>query len=315
MRIDKLHPWLLNDWGVKLGAALLATALWFHAVTEHTYRRQLDIPLVVQDPVTPPGQRTVMLANRPPVTARVAVVGNGKDLLRLTSGDLLLRVPPPSASAGSRVSVQLLPEQVENHTDLDVLVEDIVQPRELQVLLDRREERVVPVWPRIALQLAESHTQVGQPRIQPDSVRITGPRAQVAGIRFVETDSLFRSGVREDVDGELRLRPPQGDMVQVSTDRVHVYIDVQELAEYEILNVPVRVRGGPPGAVAEPSRVTVRVRGGADLIGSLDPEMDMDLEVGFADGEGGGLGQIEAPPGRLYEVRQILPARADVVVR
>lgn len=310
-----MQRWFLNDWGVKLGAALLATALWFHAVTELAYRREVDIVLSVQDPATLPGQPTIMLASQPPATVRVAVFGGGKDLLRLAPGDLLLRVQPPSGPPGSRLSVHLLPEQVESHSELDLVVEDIIQPREFEVVFDRREERTVPVRPRINLHLAESHTQVGAPRVWPDSVRVTGPRALVRGIHAVDTDSLRGDGVREDVDRDLPLQRPLSDLVRFDTDSVHVFIDVQELAEYEILNVPVRVRGGPPGAVAEPSRVTVRVRGGADLIGTLDPQTGLDLEVDFGDGAGGGTSQIEASGGRHYEVRQIIPARADVVVR
>jgi hypothetical protein len=65
--------------------------------------------------------------------------------------------------------------------------------------------------------------------------------------------------------------------------------------------------------MAEPSRVTVRVRGGADLIGSLDPEADLGLTVAYV-GIDSSL-EIRAPDDRLYEVRQIIPPRATVVLR
>ena len=44
-----MHRWLIRDWGAKLGAVLLAAALWFHAATEDSYRRDLDVPLIVEE--------------------------------------------------------------------------------------------------------------------------------------------------------------------------------------------------------------------------------------------------------------------------
>ena len=92
--------------------------------------------------------------------------------------------------------------------------------------------------------------------------------------------------------------------------------DIQELAEYEVGNVPVRVEGRP-GAAAAPSRVTVKVRGGADLIGSLDPETDLglyvDLRTASGANEAGEL--VLSPTDRLYELLEIIPARVSIVDR
>ena len=307
-----MQRWLFTDWGVKLGAALLGAGVWLHAVTELSYVRELDVPLVVQNPASASGP-PIVLASQPPATVSVAVVGGGKDLLRASGSDFLLRVKPESGEAGARLTVRLTPEQVESHSNLALAIEEVVAPRELDLFLDHRDERLVPVRPRIGLRLAESYTQVGSATTQPESVRITGPRMQVAGIKAIETDTLFEADVRADVDLEVPLFAPPGTILSLDIDRVHISIDVQELAEYEILNVPVHVRGGPPGAVAEPSRVAVRVRGGADLIGALEPETDLDLFVAYA-ASTTGL-SIKSPAGRLYEIRQITPAQADVVIR
>lgn len=313
-----MRRWFLVDWGTKLGAVLLAAAFWFHAVTEHSYRREILVPLVVLDPVTPAGETPILLASKAPSMARVAVFGAGKDLLRTNGDDFLLRVQAPPGQPGTRLTVRLGTNQVEDHSDLDVTVEEVVEPRELSVILDRRVERRVPVHPRVDLRPAESYTQVGPLRIDPDSVLILGPRTQVDSIMVIDTeDSLFREGVRDDVDWELALRPPGGSLVEMDRDRVRVRIDVQELAEYEIPNVPVRVQGGPLGTGTEPSRVTVRVRGGADLIGSLDPEADLGLYVDYghwamADSM---AGLVEAPADRPFQVRLVVPARVEVVAR
>lgn len=303
----------MRDWGVKLGAVLLAAALWFHAVTERTYRLELDIPLVVQDPEGQGPESDIVLSSAVPRTVRVAITGGGKDLLRASPDDFTLRVVPPQASPGRRVTLRLEPGQVEAQAELGLSVDEVVDPRELSVLLDERVDRRVPVRARVGLRLSDSYTQVGGLQLDADSVDIAGPRTQVHEIEAIVTDSLFLEDVRETVDHDLDLLVPAGGLVRLQRERVSLHVDVQELAEYEIPNVPVAVAGGPPTAMAEPSRVTVRVRGGADLIGSLDPESDLGLTVAYV-GLDSSL-EIRAPEGRLYEVRQIIPPRATVVLR
>ncbi len=310
-----MHRWLIRDWGAKLGAVLLAAALWFHAATEHSYRRDLDVPLIVEDPVVPAGEPSIVLSSPVPSLVRVAVFGEGKDLLRVSGDDFLLRVQAPSGEPGRRLNLRLEPGQVESDSELGLTVEEVIAPRELTVILDHNGERRLPIRPRIGLRPAEFHAQVGPTIIDPDSVDVSGPLSHLREVDLIYTDSLFRDGVRDEVDLNVALQVPEGHLLKLSRNRVHVRIDVQELAEYDLLNVPVAVVGGPRGTVAEPSRVTVHVRGGADLIGSLDAEKDIGLTVRYESAKGDDGGRIEVPPGRLYEIRRIIPARVTVVTR
>ena len=308
-----MRRWLFGNWGLKLGAVLLGGGMWFYAVTEHSFEREIDIPLVVSDPANPTGGSPLVLASTPPPTVRVLVFGVGKDLLGMSASDLVLRVEPRARVPGNR-AIRLSPAQVVNHSEYEVHIERVVEPQELIIAIDRRAERTVPVRPRVALRPADAHTRVGGVRVYPDSVRMVGPEAQVRSVEAIETDSLDLEEVRSDVDLAVAVRPPPETLIRLSTGEVRVTADVQELAEYEIQEVPVAVVGGPPGAGARPGRVTVRVRGGADLIGALDPETDFGLFVEYRGPEAGGL-EIGAPAGRLYEVRQITPAHAEVLLR
>jgi hypothetical protein len=306
--------WLMRDLGAKVGALLLAVALWLHAVTGHSYRLELDIPLIIEDPTAPAGQSSLLLSTPVPDQATVAVFGAGKDLLRTSADDLLLRLQAPVGEPGQRVILRLDAAQVESHSELELVVLDVVEPTQLAVILDLRQERLIPVRAQIQLRLSESYTQVGPTILQPDSIVVSGPLSHLKTLEAIFTDSLLGEDIRDDIDLELPLSIPEGQLLRLHRDNVRVLINVQELAEYEIPNVPVVVSGGPEGAAAEPSRVTVRVRGGADLIGSLDPESDIGLWVPYDKTHGDG-GTIEAPSGKLYEIRQIIPARASIVTR
>lgn len=310
-----MQRWFTRDWGVKLGAILLATGLWFHAVTQRSYRRHLDIPLVIEQPVLRAGEPEIVLSSMTPASVRIAVFGPGKDLLRAAGDDFLLRLQLPPGKPGRKLNLRLDPSQVESHSESELAVDAVVEPTELSVILDHSQQWRVPVRPRIGLQLAESYTQVGPMTFDVDSVDVRGPLSHLRQLDVIFTDSLFRADVRDDIDIQLSFQIPEGRLVKVQPEHMRVRINVQELAEYEVLNVPVNVVGGPPGAIAEPSRVSVRVRGGADLIGNLDPETDIHLTVPYDEARSEEGGPISAPGDRLYEVRQVTPARATVVTR
>ena len=306
-----MRRWLFADWGLKLGAVLLGAGMWLYAVSGHSFQREFDIPLVVDDPSNPTGGFPMVLASPPPSTVRVVVKGVGMDLLRTSASDLELRVAPRSRELGP-LAVSLRLDQVEVKSEYDIGVERVVEPRELSLQVDRRAERSVPVRPRVGLRIADAYTRVGAILVSPDSVRMVGPAGQVRSVEAIETDSLFEEDLRADVDRMVAVRPPPDTMIRLLTGEVRVTIDVQELAEYEIPEVPVAVRGGPAGAAVSPARVTVRVRGGADLIGALDSETDLGLFVEYAAGQG--RRPIMVPGDRLYEVRQVVPADAELVL-
>ena len=307
-----------GDYGVRLGAVLLACLVWFYAATELNYRAEIDIPLQVANP--PPTREGIPIVVANPVPDRVAVLvsGTGMDILLLEEDAFRLRVQPPVGRQGTRRRFRLVPEQVVAKYDLAVRVEEVVEPKEVEVVMDRLVEADLPVRPLVELQIADSYTQVGPVEVTPGTVRVSGPALQVGALTVLRTDSLVRSGVRQDVTASLPIPLPGDSRIDLSSDRVTVMVDIQELAEYDIANVPVRVpRFRGRRLVARPSLVTARVRGGADVIGSLDPETDIEL---FADIRGrtpaaGEVVSVVPGPTSVFEIIETVPEYVTLVRR
>ena len=307
-----------GDLGVKLGAVLLAFLVWFYAATELTYRVEIDIGLQVADPPPTRDGTPIVVSNPVPDRVTVVVSGNGKDLLLLEDEALLIRVQPPVGRQGTRRKFRVVPEQLVSKTDLPVRVEEIVEPKEVEVVMDELVETDLPVRALVDVVVAESYTQVGPVEVTPGTVRVSGPASQVGELSVLNTDSLVQSGVRRDLTARLRIPVPEGSRIRMSSGYVTVRVEVQELAEYDIANVPVRVPGsaGRPMAT-RPSRVTVRVRGGADVIGRLDPESDIDV---YADIQGAlpVAGEVVGVlPGETvnFEIREVVPEFVTLVRR
>lgn len=306
-----------GDWGIRVGALALAFFLWFYAVTEHLYEKEIRIRLRVENPpVSDPPAREVVVANLPPDYVRVLVSGRGKDLLQLDGDGFLLRVEP-EGSAGSVRSYRLTPALVENRTtDLEVRIEEIIEPKEIEIALDWRAERSVPVEPVVALEIAEAYVQVGKIGVEPEEVNIIGPRRQVLAIDRIQTDSLVLKEVSEEVNYyPLALRKPAGMRLELNPVQVRLRVDVQILAEDDIAQVPVEVRyAGRRNVDPEPSRVHVRVRGGVDIIANLDPVKDLNLFVDYRDFSGGSM-LILIEKNELFNIIEIVPPRVNLIDR
>ncbi len=303
---------------MRFGAVLLACLVWLYAATELTYRTELDIRLQVADPPPARDGTPIVVANPVPEWVSVVVSGRGKDILLLEEDAFLLRVKPPVGRPGVRRKFRLMPEQVVSKTELPVRVEEIVAPKEVEVVLDKLVEANLPVRAQTDVQVAESYIQVGPVEVIPGTILVSGPASQVRALYVLHTDSLAQSGVRRDIAARLPLLLPEGTRLEMSSDHVTVRVDVQELAEYDIANVPVRIPGaGVSSLAARPSRVTVRVRGGADVIGRLDPESEIDLFADIQGGSGVAGAEVRIAPGpaRNFEIREITPEFVTLVRR
>ena len=315
-RIQPLKNPNVGVWGIKIGAFALAALLWFHAVTENSYKREVDVRLQVEDPRADAPGNGIMVANLLPSHVRVLVSGSGKDLLRVDKGGLLLRLEPQQGRAGSVHLYRLTPGLVENRGgDKSVKVEEVLEPKEIEVVLDRRVEREVEVRPVVELNVAEAYTRVGDLHLDPQRVKISGPAGEIRKIRYVETDSLVAEGLDEDVVYQLSLRKPPGLRAELDPDHVTLKADIQILAEDDISGVPVEVRNTRGSRVTcTPPTVRVKVRGALQVLANLDPERDLGLFVDYRDYAGDRL-PVRAAPKAPFEVREIVPAEVDLIVR
>ena len=303
----------ISDWGIKIGSLALAVLLWLHAVTEHTYEKSIDIDLVVEDPHSEPAIPAVIVGNVLPEKVRVMVSGPGKDLLQLNPDIFKLRLQT-EGEAGAVIPYRLEPGDVESDpTELDVQIKDVVAPDQIEVVLDRRVERRVAVGPIVELETAEAYTQVGQLRIEPAHIEISGPQGHIDTVQVIYTDSLLLREVEEDVVRQLMLRKPEGIRIDLNPVAVTVTADIQILAEDEIGGIPVEVRyAGERTMVTNPPRVQVKVRGGVDVVANLETKAGLKLYVDYREYSGESL-LVRAEEDSFFEVRSISPAKVDLV--
>ena len=301
----------IGNWGVKAGALVLAVFLWFHAITELSYETETEIRLLVEDP--PPGAgdgSALIIASEIPDAIRVLASGRGKDLLQLDSDAFALRI----RTEGGIRTYRFNPSQIEKRaTDLDVHIAEIIEPKEIEIALDRRMEREIPVRAQLQLGVAEAYVQVGATKMVPSRIRVSGPQTQVEQLAVVMTDSVTLQNISDEVNLDLPLRHPERTRLIFDPERIRVYADIQILAEDDLSGITLAVRNADRVTVRpDPAIVRVKVRGGVDVIAKLNPVEDLDLYVDYLEYQGESL-TVRSEDTALFEILNITPDRVNLI--
>ena len=208
-------------------------------------------------------------------------------------------------------------DQIEKRdSELDVEVEEIVAPSELEVRFDLRVERKLPVAHNVDVQVAPAHVFVGSLSIEPSHVSIVGPRNIVDTMEYIATDTLRLDDVRDDVDERVSLSTGGDNLWTLGQRSVRVQADVQILADNDMAGVPVAIRNaGGRRLRADPEFVTVKVRGGVDVVSNLNPQVDLDLYVNYVPFQEENYPVLSPDGDALFEILEITPSQVNIVSR
>jgi YbbR domain-containing protein len=176
---------IFDNLGLKLVALLLAVLVYLNVYTDRPATIMVSFPLQLTGMPD-----SVTLSGPVPAAVQAEVRGTGKQLIRLRLteprlGVSLAGVQPGRFERAFSAADLPLPEGVE--------VERLVGPRMLELELDRKRSRRVPVAPRIEGVPGSGASRVGRVEVSPMTVLLTGPSKVIA-----ELDTLALSTVRID---------------------------------------------------------------------------------------------------------------------
>ena len=305
-----------HSWGAKLGAVALGLVLWMHAITEQSFDREVMVRLLVEDPELPPETKPIVALLSPTVGdhVKVRVVGTGKNLLQMDTKDYVLRVKTQGHVGGNRTYL-LSPGQIEFvSVEKQIQFEEIIYPKEISVYFDRLIEKDVVVEVPADISSAIAHVIVGQPVFTPKFVNVVGPRSLLDKIDKVYSDTLSLSGLREDLNITLDLQTGMPRYVTVKPRALKFFADVQIIAENRVSNVPVNVRGNLKTKLnIVPKNVMVKIRGGVDVVSSVDPLSDLSLYVDYSNDGKNRMDVKSEVRGSNFEILSIEPKQIEIV--
>ena len=185
--MNVLRGWLFDNLGLKLTALVLAVIVYLNVYTDRSGTMLLSFPLDFADLPD-----SLSLSGPAPAVVQAELRGTFKQLISLRVREPRLRIPMGGAAPG-HFTRALVPSDLPLPAGGAIAVENLVGPRVIEVDVDRRSRRDVPVAFRVDGSPAAGYAWGGVAILSPPVVHVTGPHAALQHL-----DSLRLAPVRID---------------------------------------------------------------------------------------------------------------------
>ena len=259
-----------------LGAFSLATLVWLFVISGNEYTMILDFPIEARNLNA---QKTYL--KEVPKYASVMLKGKGRDLfkayiLRNHAGFKLVLDLEGISQEYEFILNQYFeknPRKVVLPSSYKLSFLEVLYPNRIKISLDEIMTKNVPISSNISISLKDGYTQVGLMKFKPDSVVIVGPKVELAKIENVHTVKDTLIDLSYPFNGNLNLISP-GRLINCSQTKIKYFLDIQQISERIIVDIPVKVINKLKGirVFPSPQTVSLTVIGGAFQISEIKPE-------------------------------------------
>ena len=301
------------------GALGLALLLWIFVVSQDEYTLILDLPIEARN-------LNVQKAHKEevPPNASVRLRGTGRDLFKSfllkNFGGFKLVLDLEGISREYEFVLneyfEKFPQKVVLPLNYNLSFVEVVYPNRIKISLDDYSSKSVPIISNLHIKPAPGFIMVGNQIIKPEKIDIAGPKKELALINHIETIKDTISGLTSFYSGEIKTKS-LGRLIKYSTNSVEISLDIQEISERIIVDVPVIIVNIPKKirVFPSPQTVSLTVIGGINQISNLNPN-DIKVIVDFNDWSH--LKQFYEPkvsiPKNLLDWRDISPKNVEIGV-
>ena len=272
MKIPQFNSFFHNIF-FPLGSFSLATILWLFVISGDQYTMIIDFPIEARNLNA---QKTYL--KEVPNSAAVMLKGKGRDLfkafiLQKYSGfKLVLDLEGISQEYEFFLNnyFKKNPRRVVLPSSYKLSFVEIVYPNRIKISLDEIMKKTVPVSSNLLISLKDGYTQVGLIKFYPDSVNIVGPKAELDRINNINTIKDTLTNLSDPFNRDLNLILPNR-LINCSHTEVQCYLDIQQISERIIVDIPVKVINKVKGirVFPSPQTVSLTVIGGAIQISKI----------------------------------------------
>jgi len=245
----RLRDLVRENVGFKLGTLILSVVIWAWIQSEQVVEESAWVRIEYQ---TPEG---LVMAQMPTRRVRVTVSGTRGDVkaLRKVQETLSLAVDMGSFEAGVQTVDFVDAEIAGLPSKLEVIG---LVPNSLQVELEPRAIRIVPLEPAVVGRAAEGYRVAGI-ELAPNAVELAGPASTIAKVESVSTEGIAVGGLTESATRVVRVTMPEGNVARSDDAEITASIEIEAVTATKTFpEVPVLVRS----AGWEPQTAAVLVR-------------------------------------------------------
>ncbi|MDY5028615.1 CdaR family protein [Hallerella succinigenes] len=255
--------------GLKIIACIFGIALWFYVVSARVTEIDIQVPLVFTRL-----PETLAIASRPAQKITITVKGTAIDLIRLKrSSESAAKILVDLHDAELGLERIILSEDNFIAPDFpNIHYQSANQIAALEVEIDTRISRTIPVHLKGAFDAKDGYTIIGVPTPDPDTISISGAREALTRIFEIQTEEIKKQNLEADetfnVPLDFSKLPPY---VFPSDSFAKVPVSVQPLVRKSFTGVPVQLIGlyDRSQYLLEPSIATVEVSGGQGVLSDI----------------------------------------------
>jgi len=251
--MNVLRGWLLDNLGIKLVALLLALLIYLNVYTDRPATLIVSFPIQIGDLAD-----TLSLSGAVPSAVQAELRGTGKQLIRIRLTEPPVKISLAGVGAG-HFERALTSADLPLPSDLEIQVERVVSPRTVELQVDRKRSRRLPVAARVEGLPAGGVVWAGQMEVEPSTVEVTGPEKDIAALDSVRLDPVRLSGKRDTVQVAVGA-DALPDWCVMEPDQVTVTVPLEPEATRRV-TVKVEDPHGASGYVVVPEHVTLTVSG------------------------------------------------------
>lgn len=266
--------------GLKIIAFIFGITLWFYVASARTYTIQMDVPLVLNRI-----PESIAIASRPVKTVPVLLEGKALDLIQLR------------LSRTKTVSVILDLHEVELGTERffitaknfsapdfpKVQFQSLDKIPYLEMNFDARITHTIPITLHAEFESAPGYTIIGNPKITPKSVQVSGARQTLTRISEIPTQKIRFSNLKENDTLSIALDMESiSPLIFLSDTLINASLEIQPLIRATFEGVPVNLIGkyNKTEYSLVPATATVEISGGQGILSKLT-HSDIDLFIEF----------------------------------
>ena len=283
MKIPQFNSFFHNIF-FPLGAFSLATILWLFVISGDQYTMIIDFPIEARNLNA---QKAYL--KEVPNYAAVMLKGKGRDLFKAfilqkyAGFKLVLDLEGISQEYEFFLNdyFEKNPRRVVLPSSYKLSFVEVVYPNRIKISLDEIMKKTVPVSSNLLISLKDGYTQVGLIKFYPDSVNIVGPKAELDRINNINTIKDTLTNLSDVFNSGLNLILPNR-LINCSHTEVQCYLDIQQISERIIVDIPVKVINKVKGirVFPSPQTVSLTVIGGAIQISKIKSN-DILVKVDF----------------------------------
>ena len=264
---------------------VIAFVFWFFIKSEDTYTVNLDIPLVARNL-----QEQKTYKEEVPESIFVTLKGTGRSFIWLRVFNNFYRDDFKAVIDLSSITDEYNfeldsyykenPEKIVLPSSLDLQFVEVLNPRNVQIKLQRYMVKKVPIESQILVSTEPGYIALGG-QFSPDSISIGGPEEAVNEIDFVFTEKDTLLDLIASVNGNWSILNPN-KLVSFDPKKVDALIDVQPISETIVTGIPVELTNKPNdvNVFVNPATVSLTIVGGLKQITNILPE-DIDVIIDF----------------------------------